>query len=199
MFDTHNNAHAYQVRCKRAGQFSLPILVEEDGASLERNGYMPPARDPDSLNRLKHVYGSMPPNQTPDFENNKRCIRQLKAREEKKKEHLIPALEQVLDAEAELLEVDQSHDADVWRYEIAKLTNELEELMSRGTPARKGRGGAGARGAGQSARANGGSNHGKRSSSGGGGATNGRDSKKKKTSDAAGSRSRPTKRARRSS
>lgn len=34
MFDNHDNAHAYQVRCKRAGQMSLPILVEEDGASL---------------------------------------------------------------------------------------------------------------------------------------------------------------------
>ncbi|CAN0573981.1 unnamed protein product, partial [Ectocarpus sp. 12 AP-2014] len=34
MFDTHDNAHAYQVRCKKVGTFSLPILVEEDGASL---------------------------------------------------------------------------------------------------------------------------------------------------------------------
>lgn len=34
MFDTHDNAHAYQVRCKRSGNMSLPIMVEEDGASL---------------------------------------------------------------------------------------------------------------------------------------------------------------------
>lgn len=34
MFDTHDNAHAYQVRCKKGGNMSLPILVEEDGASL---------------------------------------------------------------------------------------------------------------------------------------------------------------------
>ena len=39
MFDTHDNAHAYQVRCKRAGSMSLPILVEEDGASLVSDGY----------------------------------------------------------------------------------------------------------------------------------------------------------------
>lgn len=34
MFDTHDHAHAYQVRCKRSNNMSLPILVEEDGASL---------------------------------------------------------------------------------------------------------------------------------------------------------------------
>ncbi|CAM9825307.1 unnamed protein product [Scytosiphon promiscuus] len=191
MFDTHNNAHAYQVRCKRAGQYSLPILVEEDGASLERNGYMPPARDPDSLNRLKHVYGSMPPNQTPIYERTKRYIRQLK--------NLVPALEQVLDAEAEMVGVEQNYDADGWRQEMATLTNELEELMSRGTPARKGRGVSGVTGGTQSPRGNGVSSNGRRSSSGGGAASGARESKKKKAPDGVGSRSRPTKRARRAS
>lgn len=114
-------------------------------------------------------------------------------------QNLIPALEQVLDAEADVLEVEQSHDAVGWQDEIAKLTNELEELMSRGTPARKVREGVAMRGGSQSSRSNGVSSNGKRTSSGGGGASSGRESKKKKASDGVGSRSRPTKRARRSS
>lgn len=97
------------------------------------------------------------------------------------------------------MEVDQSHDADVWRYEIATLTHELEELMSRGTPAKKGKGASGMKGGGQSSRTNGVGSNGKRGSSGGGGASSGRESKKKKSSDAPRSRSRPIKRARRSS
>ncbi|CBN79934.1 expressed unknown protein [Ectocarpus siliculosus] len=146
MFDTHDNAHAYQVRCKKVGTFSLPILVEEDGASLERNGYMPPAKDPDSLNRLKIVYGAMPPHLTPEYVKTERFVKQLK--------NLIPALEQVLEATAEVSEVESGNDADRWRQEINSLTKELDDLMSRGTPSKRG-GGAGGRSAGKVARIHG--------------------------------------------
>lgn len=44
----------------------------------ERNGYMPPAKDPDSLNRLKIVYGAMPPSLTPDYKRAERYIGLLK-------------------------------------------------------------------------------------------------------------------------
>lgn len=36
MFDTHDNAHEYQKKCKQRGKIGLPILVKEDGASLVR-------------------------------------------------------------------------------------------------------------------------------------------------------------------
>ncbi|CAM9872564.1 unnamed protein product [Ectocarpus sp. 4 AP-2014] len=201
MFDTHDNAHAYQVRCKKVGTFSLPILVEEDGASLERNGYMPPAKDPDSLNRLKIVYGAMPPHLTPEYVKTERFVKQLK--------NLVPALEQVLEATAEVSEVESGHDADRWRQEINSLTKELDDLMSRGTPSKRG-GGAGGRSAGRVARANGGgsssssslgkrsgSSGGRRASSGGGG----KSSKRRKSSEAAaeagtGGGGRPVKRSR---
>lgn len=34
MFDTHDNAHAYQARCKRERNRPLPIIIEEDGSLL---------------------------------------------------------------------------------------------------------------------------------------------------------------------
>eukprot|EP00752_Nemacystus_decipiens_P004173 g3816.t1 len=188
MFDTHDNAHAYQVRCKRSGNIALPILVEEDGASLERNGYMPPAKDPEVLNRLKQVYGAMPPHLTPEFKKTDQYIKQLK--------NLIRALEQVLHAETEVTEVERSHDADGWRQEMSALTKELEDLMSRGTPARTGAGGGSARsrGGAQSTRASGGggSSSGKRSRSSEGGRSGGRASKKKKGSETASAKTRGT-------
>ncbi|CAM9266588.1 unnamed protein product [Ectocarpus sp. 12 AP-2014] len=206
MFDTHDNAHAYQVRCKKVGTFSLPILVEEDGASLERNGYMPPAKDPDSLNRLKIVYGAMPPHLTPEYVKTERFVKQLK--------NLIPALEQVLEATAEVSEVESGHEADRWRHEINSLTKELDDLTSRGTPPSRRGGGAGGRSAGKVARANGGgssssssSSLGKRNGSGGGGRASsgggGKSSKRRKSSEAAagagagtGAGGRPVKRSR---
>ena len=111
----------------------------------------------------------------------------------------------MLDAEAEVAEVERSHDANVWRQEMASLTKELEDLMTRGTPARTAGGGraAGTRGGGQSTRANGdgGSTTGKRNRSVGGGASGGRASKKKKASETAAAtantRANHSKRARR--
>jgi len=49
----------------------------------ERNGYLPPAKDPDWQNRLKQVYGSMPPQLTPEYKTTDRYITQLKVRERK--------------------------------------------------------------------------------------------------------------------
>lgn len=43
---------------------------------------MPPAKDPDSLNRLKIVYGAMPPHLTPEYLKTERFIKQLKVRKE---------------------------------------------------------------------------------------------------------------------
>lgn len=114
-------------------------------------------------------------------------------------QQLIPALEQVLDAEAEVSEVDRSHDVNGWRQEVATLTLELNDLMSRGTPAKSG-GAGGAKSGGHSSRTNagGGSSNGKRGSSGG--ASGGRPAKKKKGSEGAAAtpRGRPAKRPRRS-
>eukprot|EP00903_Cladosiphon_okamuranus_P018047 g16608.t1 len=186
MFDTHDNAHAYQVRCKNSGNMSLPILVEEDGASLERNGYMPPARDPDVLNRLKQVYGAMPPQLTPEYKKIDRYTKQLK--------DLIRALEHVVVAEAEVTEVEQSHDADGWRQEMAALTKELEDLMARGTPAKTRAGGGGGASRARGGRANGdgggGSNGGKRDRSSSGGGTSGGRASKKKASETAAAKTR---------
>lgn len=110
--------------------------------------------------------------------------------------NLIRALEQVVDAEKDVAVVEQDHDADGWRQEIAALAKELEDLMMRGTPAKTGGGGraAGSRGGGQSSRANGdgGSSGGKRSRSSGGGSSGGRASKKKKASDSAAANTRST-------
>lgn len=41
---------------------------------------MPPAKDPDVLNRLRQVYGAMPPHLTPEFKKTDRYIKQLKVR-----------------------------------------------------------------------------------------------------------------------
>ena len=41
---------------------------------------MPPAKDPDVLNRLRQVYGAMPPHLTPDFKKTARYTKQLKVR-----------------------------------------------------------------------------------------------------------------------
>lgn len=42
---------------------------------------MPPAKDPDVLNRLKQVYGAMPPHLTPEYKKTERCIKQIKVRQ----------------------------------------------------------------------------------------------------------------------
>ncbi|CAM9477966.1 unnamed protein product [Ectocarpus fasciculatus] len=161
---------------------------------------MPPAKDPDSLNRLKIVYGAMPYHLTPEYLKTERFVKQLK--------NLIPALEQVLEATAEVSQVDGDNDASRWAQEIGTLTKELNDLMSRGTPSKKG-GGGGGRSAGRVGRANGGgsssSNLGKRNSSGGGRASSGgggKSSKRRKSSEAAGAGAatgaggRPVKRSR---
>ena len=42
---------------------------------------MPPAKDPDVLNRLKQVYGAMPPKLTPEYKKTDQYIKQLKVRD----------------------------------------------------------------------------------------------------------------------
>ncbi len=49
----------------------------------ERNGYLPPAKDPDWKDRLKQVYGSMPAHLTPEYKKTDRYITQVKVREKK--------------------------------------------------------------------------------------------------------------------
>lgn len=46
----------------------------------ERTGYMPPAKDPDSLDRLKIVYGAMPATLSPEYAITERYSRLLKVR-----------------------------------------------------------------------------------------------------------------------
>lgn len=41
---------------------------------------MPPARDPEVLNRLKQVYGAIPPQLTPEYKKTDRYTKQLKVR-----------------------------------------------------------------------------------------------------------------------
>lgn len=48
----------------------------------ERNGYMPPTKDPDSLNKLKMVFASMPATLTPEYAKTEQYIRQLKVTRE---------------------------------------------------------------------------------------------------------------------
>ncbi|CAM9801278.1 unnamed protein product [Pylaiella littoralis] len=187
MFDSHDNAHAYQVRCKMSSKLSLPILVEEDGVSIERTGYTAPAKDPDAIHRLKAVFGAMQPHLTTEFKRARRSISLLK-------DNLIPALKDILQAESDMTGVDGNNDDQSWREEIETLTEELDELMARGTPAKTR--GRGARGGGQTTRASG-----KRSSSSGGGgeATRGKGPKKRRGSEVAAPtpRSRSGKRTRR--
>lgn len=46
----------------------------------ERTGYTPPAKDKEAINRLKIVYGAMPPNLTPDYKRTEKSIGLLKVR-----------------------------------------------------------------------------------------------------------------------
>ncbi len=105
-----------------------------------------------------------------------------------------------MDAEAEVSELDGSHNVNEWHQGIAALKKELNNLMARGAPGKSRGGAGGARGGGQSSRtdAGGGVSNGKRSSSGGAGG--GRAPKKKKGSEGAAAtpRGRPAKRPRRS-
>lgn len=41
---------------------------------------MPPAKDPDSLNKLKVVYAAMPPHLKPEYLKTERLVMQLKVR-----------------------------------------------------------------------------------------------------------------------
>lgn len=41
---------------------------------------MPPPKDPDSLNKLKIVFGAMPPHLTPEYLKMERIVNQLKVR-----------------------------------------------------------------------------------------------------------------------
>ncbi|CAM9280554.1 unnamed protein product [Ascophyllum nodosum] len=129
MFDTHDNAHEYQKKCKQRGKIGLPILVKEDGASLERNGYMPPTKDPETLNKLKTVFASMPATLTPEYAKTEQYIRKLKT--------LIVALQDLLSVEHDVLRIHRDHDSQGWSVSIAALQAELEGLAS-------GAGGAGA-------------------------------------------------------
>ncbi|CAN0401161.1 unnamed protein product, partial [Laminaria digitata] len=103
MFDTHDNAHEYKKNCKQNGQLPLPILVKEDGTSLERTGYMPPAKDPDCLDRLRIIYGAMPATLSPEYAITERYTRLLKS--------LAPALGHLRQAEEDLDAVQQENDA----------------------------------------------------------------------------------------
>lgn len=46
----------------------------------ERTGYTPPAKDKDAINRLKAVYGAMPPYLTPEYKRTEKSIGLLKVR-----------------------------------------------------------------------------------------------------------------------
>lgn len=114
---------------------------------------------------------------------------------------LIPALKDVLNAESDLAEVEGSHDAKSLHEEMDALTQELHDLLARGTP-RVTRAGGRLRSGVQTppkTRATG--KRGASSGGGGEGATRGKASKKKRSSEAAAAtpRSRSAKRARRSS